>query len=99
MSDQRRSAGSGQALGAGGADRGPDCQAGGSRSVRRGKPLSLPLLLSFSEEGGHLAPILNLKPLNKRYIKPRHFRMETLATILPALPPGSWAFTIDIRDE
>jgi len=43
-------------------------------------------------------PILNLKPLNKGFIVPRRFRMETLAVILSALRPGQWATSVDLRD-
>ena len=43
-------------------------------------------------------PILNLKPLNKRFIKPKRFRMETLATIIPTLTQGMWATSIDLKD-
>lgn len=43
-------------------------------------------------------PILNLKPLNKRFIKPKRFRMETLATIIPSCSPGLWATTLDLKD-
>ena len=43
-------------------------------------------------------PIINLKPLNKAYIRPRRFRMETLAVILPSLLQGSWATSLDLKD-
>jgi len=43
-------------------------------------------------------PILNLKPLNKAFIIPRKFRMETLVTITPFLKRGQWATSIDLKD-
>jgi len=49
------------------------------------------------KKGGTWRPILNLKPLNE-FIRPPHFRMETLAVILPQLRPGDWAASIDLTD-
>ena len=43
-------------------------------------------------------PILNLKPLNKLYVRPARFRMETLKQIIPALRQGMWATSVDLRD-
>ena len=43
-------------------------------------------------------PIINLKPLNKAFIRPRRFRMETLATVLLSLDRGLWATSIDLKD-
>lgn len=43
-------------------------------------------------------PILNLKPLNKAFIKPKRFRMETLASIIPSLSRGMWATSVDLKD-
>ena len=43
-------------------------------------------------------PILNLKPFNKSFLRPRKFRMETLASILPSLACGMWATSLDIQD-
>lgn len=43
-------------------------------------------------------PIINLKPLNKAYIRPTRFRMETLASVIPSLVQGSWATSIDLKD-
>ena len=50
------------------------------------------------KKGNLWRPILNLKPLNKRFIRPKRFRMETLATIIPLLSPGLWATSIDLKD-
>lgn len=43
-------------------------------------------------------PILNLKLLNKLYVRPARFRMETLKQIIPALRPNMWATSVDLRD-
>ncbi|KAJ8042119.1 NACHT domain- and WD repeat-containing protein 1 [Holothuria leucospilota] len=43
-------------------------------------------------------PILNLKPLNKAFIRPKRFRMETLASIIPSLSRGMWATSVDLTD-
>lgn len=43
-------------------------------------------------------PILNLKPLNKMFIRPKRFRMETLSSIIPSLEAGMWATTVDLKD-
>ena len=37
------------------------------------------------KKNGSWRPILNLRPLNSAYIRPRRFRMETLASIIPTL--------------
>jgi len=50
------------------------------------------------KKGNLWRPILNLKPLNKGYIRPKTFRMETLAKIIPLLEKGCWAATIDLED-
>ena len=41
--------------------------------------------------------ILNLKAINV-FIPPQHFRMETLASILPTISPQDWAVSLDLRD-
>ena len=41
--------------------------------------------------------ILNLKDINQ-FIQPVHFRMETLAAILPILKRVDWAVSIDLSD-
>ena len=43
-------------------------------------------------------PILNLKPINKTFVRLKSFRMETLQTILPAIEEGMWATTMDLKD-
>ena len=49
------------------------------------------------KKGGKWRPILNLRPLN-RFIRPPHFKMETLRSILPHLHRGMWATSIDLAD-
>jgi len=46
---------------------------------------------------GEWRPIINLKPLNA-FIKPKRFRMETLATVLKSPIKNTWATSIDLRD-
>ena len=46
---------------------------------------------------GDWRPILNLKSLNK-YIKPKRFRMESLAIVLKAPIRSRWATSIDLKD-
>ena len=50
-----------------------------------------------SKKTGDWRPIINLRPLNF-YIKPKHFRMESLSTVLQSLPTGWWATSIDLKD-
>ena len=49
------------------------------------------------KRSGNFRMILNLKRINL-YIESAHFRMETLASILPYLRPGDWAVSIDLKD-
>ena len=46
---------------------------------------------------GGLRPILNVRPLNQFLVK-KHFKMETLNTVLKATQPGDWGVVIDLRD-
>ena len=50
------------------------------------------------KKNGSWRPILNLRPLNAAHIRPRKFRMETLAVMLPALRRGMWAASLDLKD-
>ena len=73
------------------------------KAIRRASPLESPQLFRSSffltpKKPDTWRPILNLKPLNKQYIRPRRFRMETLASIIPLLLPNSWATTLDLKD-
>ena len=49
------------------------------------------------KRSGNFRLILNLKRIN-RYIGSVHFRMETLASILPYLNPGDWTVSIDLKN-
>ena len=49
------------------------------------------------KRSGKLRLILNLKRINT-FIASTHFRMETLSSILPALRPGDWTVSIDLKD-
>ena len=50
------------------------------------------------KKGGTWRPILNLRPFNRGFVKPRKFRMETLADITPVLSQGMWATSLDLKD-
>lgn len=50
------------------------------------------------KKNGTWRPILNLRPLNRRFIRPERFRMETLTSILHLLRPGMWASSVDLKD-
>ena len=49
------------------------------------------------KRSGNFRLILNLKRIN-HYIGSVHFRMETLASILPYLNPGDWTVSINLKD-
>lgn len=49
------------------------------------------------KRSGKVRMILNLIAIN-HFIQPVHFRMETLATILPLLNPGDWTVSVDLAD-
>lgn len=54
-------------------------------------------LFLSSKQSGVWLPIINLWPLNA-FIRHKHFRMETLATVLQSLLHGWWAATLDLKD-
>ncbi|PIK50722.1 putative TBC1 domain family member 2A [Apostichopus japonicus] len=47
---------------------------------------------------GTWRPILNLKPLNQNFVRPKRFRMENLHLIISLLRKGIWAATVDLKD-
>ncbi|XP_071823040.1 uncharacterized protein [Apostichopus japonicus] len=49
------------------------------------------------KKNGTWRPIVNLRPLNRRFIRPERFRMETLTSILHLLRPGMWASSVDLK--
>ena len=46
---------------------------------------------------GGWRPIINLRPLNQ-FVKVDKFKMETPRTVLQALRPGDWMFSVDLKD-
>ena len=46
---------------------------------------------------GDIHPILKLKRFNAN-IRSKHFRMETLLSVLAALHPGLWLASLDLKD-
>ena len=65
--------------------------------VRDYSRLCLSPVFIVPKRSGKARMILNLKAIN-RFIQPVHFRMETLATILPLLRSGDWAVSVDLAD-
>ena len=61
-------------------------------------PLFLSSFFLAPKKPASWRPILNLRPLNTVYIRPRRFRMETLAVIIPSLQRGMWAASLDLQD-
>ena len=59
--------------------------------------LCLSPIFLVPKRSGNFRLILNHKRIN-RYIGSVHFRMETLASILPYLNPGDWTVSIDLLD-
>ena len=54
-------------------------------------------LFLVSKKDGSFHPVINLKPLNQ-YIHVRHFKMETLRTVIRFVKPGDWQVFIDLKD-
>ena len=69
-----------------------------SRTSGEEGPLFRSSFFLAPKKNGSWRPILNLRPLNAAYIRPRRFRMETLAVIIPALRVGMWAASLDLKD-
>ena len=69
-------------------------------AIEKVHPQQVCFLSSFfltTKKSGEWRPILNLRPLNK-HIKPRRFKMESLAAVLPELKKGWWGATLDLKD-
>ena len=75
------------------------CEKGAvSRTTGEEGPLFRSSFFLAPKKNGSWRPILNLRPLNVAYIRPRRFRMETLASIIPTLRVGMWAASLDLKD-
>ncbi|XP_071477298.1 uncharacterized protein [Diadema antillarum] len=70
---------------------------GAVERIRDHLRLSLSPTFLVPKRSGSFRLILNLKRIN-RHIRTEHFRMETLASILPCLRPGDWTVSIDLKD-
>ena len=46
---------------------------------------------------GDLRPIINLRPLNK-YLQKKHFKMDSLNSVLNLVKKGDWALSLDLKD-
>ena len=69
---------------------------GGGENHRPPRAMSLPRIPCPQELGE-----IPYDPQSKRinvHIRPDHFRMETLRSILPLLRPGDWTASIDLKD-
>lgn len=72
----------------------------GRRCYRTGAPEVLGFYSHYftvPKKDGGLCPIMDLRALNE-FITYRNFRMTTLQSILPLLPPGCWMVTRDLKD-
>ena len=58
---------------------------------------SLSPIFVIPKKSGGLRVILNLKRINV-FIPPQHFRMESLAAVLPHLHKDDWAVMLDLQD-
>ena len=68
------------------------------RAAEEEGPLFRSSFFLTTKKDGSLRMILNLKPLNKNFVCPKHFRMDTLGVILPTLQKGWWAASVDLKD-
>ena len=50
------------------------------------------------KKDGGWRPIINLKFLNKAYLSPPRFRMDTTKDVSLLLRPGDWAASINLKD-
>ena len=55
------------------------------------------LFIVPKKDGGN-RPIINLKPLNRQYLSPPHFKMDTVRDVASLLRPGDWGATLDLKD-
>lgn len=54
-------------------------------------------LFVVPKKNGELRPVINLRPLNQ-YIRKRHFKMDTMSTVLNLVKTGDWAISLDLKD-
>lgn len=50
-----------------------------------------------SKKSGELRAVINLRPLNQ-YLKTKHFKMDTLKTVMNLVKKGDWAISLDMKD-
>ena len=50
------------------------------------------------KKDGGWRPIINLKWLNKTFLDPPHFQMDTVQDAALLLRPGDWTASIDLKD-
>ena len=71
------------------------------QAIRRVSPTTRGLvsrIFVIPKKDGGWRPIINLKWLNKTFLDPPHFRMDTVMDAASLLCPGDWAASIDLKD-
>ncbi|XP_041445392.1 uncharacterized protein LOC121402804 [Xenopus laevis] len=54
-------------------------------------------LFLVKKSSGAFRPVLDLRPLNQ-FIRCRKFKMESLTSIIAAIPPRAWLVNLDLKD-
>ena len=55
-------------------------------------------LFVVPKKDGGWRPVINLKRINKAFLDPPHFRMDTTKDVAMLLSPGDWAASVDLKD-
>ena len=55
-------------------------------------------LFVVPKKDGGWRPVINLKRINKEFLDPPHFRMDTTKDVAMLLSPGDWAASVDLKD-
>ena len=66
--------------------------------INPSSPSCVSNLFLVTKKDGGFRPIINLKPLNRRYLSPPHFRMDSIKDVASLLRLGDWAASIDLKD-
>ena len=49
------------------------------------------------KKGGQFRPVINLKALNQ-FVRPQHFKMESIQMLKDLFRPGDWLAKVDLKD-
>ena len=71
---------------------------GAIQEVKTLSPSYISNIFLVPKKDGGLRPIINLKPLNRRYISAPHFRMDTIKDVSSLLRPVDFCASIDLKD-